>query len=87
MCQVVKKFYFVYICICIHILYQSETFKRIRDVRKFSYLSPKSLPNEDKKIHEKRMKKTSMHVKITYPVDRQYMPYLPRVWRMDTDAC
>lgn len=39
------------------------------------------------KIHEKRMKKTSMHVKITYPVDRQYMPYLPRVWRMDTDAC
>lgn len=27
-----------------------------------------------------------MHVKITYPVDRQYMPYLPRVWRMDTEG-
>lgn len=57
----------------------------MRDVR--SYLFHRSLPNANKKSMKKRMKKTSMHVRFTYPVDTQYMPNLPRVWRMDTDVC
>lgn len=58
----------------------------MRDVR--SYLSHRSLPNANKKSMKKKPdEKTSMHVRFTYPVDTQYMPNLPRVWRMDTDVC
>lgn len=52
------------------------------------YLSHRSLPNANKKSMKKKTdEKTSMHVIFTYPVDTQYMPNLPRVWRMDTDVC
>lgn len=85
MCQVVKS---STLCIYTYIYAYIYYIKRMRDVR--SYLFHRSLPNANKKsLKKKRMKKhpCMSEIRITYPVDTQYMPNLPRVWRMDTDVC
>lgn len=81
MCQVVKS---STLCICIHIIYQKDEGMQESIATYLTEVYQMQIKNPWKK---KTDEKTSMHVRFTYPVDTQYMPNLPRVWRMDTDVC